>query len=61
MARRKKWVKCEILPDTKEQGGLGLPDLKLYFAACNLVWVKVWVLLRNKIILELEKHNQRFG
>lgn len=54
-------VKYKILADAKDRGGLGLPDFKLYFAACCLVWMKEWILLRNKRKLELEGHNLRFG
>lgn len=39
---------------------LGLPDLQLYFLTCWLVWLKEWVLLRNKRLI-LEGHNLRFG
>jgi len=49
-----------VLQIAKGRGGLGLSDLKLYFAVC-LVWMKEWMLLRNKRFLELEDHDLRFG
>lgn len=36
-------------------------NLGLYFAACNLVWIKEQMLLRNRRVLELEDHDLRFG
>lgn len=39
-------VKYKILQKAKERGGLEI--LKLYFDACCLVWMKEWILLRNK-------------
>lgn len=43
----KLWVKYKMLQDAKERVGLGLPDLKFYFAACCLAWIKYWMTLRN--------------
>lgn len=51
-----KIVMYKVLQDTKERGELGLPDLKLYFAACCLGWVQECLLLRIKQLLELEGH-----
>lgn len=48
-------------PRCRRNRRIGLPNLKLYFAACCLVWVKDWELLRHKIILELVVHDLRFG
>lgn len=42
-------------------GGLGLPDFKLYFVACYLVWMKEWLLLRNIKVIKLEDRGLRFG
>lgn len=39
---------------TKERDGLGLPGLKLYFASFCLIWMKDWVTLRNRRLLEME-------
>lgn len=33
-------VKYKVLSDAKESGGLVLLDLKVYFEACYLVWLK---------------------
>lgn len=35
----KPGVKYKLLQDAKERGGLGLPDLKLHFIACCLMWI----------------------
>ena len=51
----------KILQDAKERGGLGLPDLKAYFSACFLMWMKDWMSLKNRRLLELEGHELRFG
>lgn len=66
MAREKNsQVKYKALQYAKEKGALVLPYLKLYlklyFAACCLVWMKEWVLLRNRRLLDLEDHDLRFG
>lgn len=54
-------IQYKQLQDAKERGGLELPDLKLYFEACCLVWMKVWMILKNRWLLELEGHDLRFG
>lgn len=33
-------VKMKYLQDAKERGGLALPNLKLYFEATCLTWIK---------------------
>lgn len=58
---RKPRIKYKLLQNAKERGGLELPDLKLYFEACCLVWTKVWVILKNRWLLELEGHELRFS
>lgn len=58
---KKASLNYEVLQDAKERGGLGLPDLKLYFSSCYLVWMKVWILLRNRRFLDLERCGLRFG
>lgn len=52
VARGKNQGLSKILQDAKERGGLGLPDLKLYFAACCLAWMKEWELLISRSLLE---------
>lgn len=37
---REMRIKYKLLQGMKERGGLGLPDLKLYFDASCLVWMK---------------------
>lgn len=40
-------VKHGILIDTVERGGYGLPDLKLYYEASCLLWLKDWYLFKK--------------
>lgn len=56
----KKNIKCKVLQDAKRRRDISLADLKLYFASC-LVWVKNWVTLTNRKLLELGRHDLRFG
>lgn len=39
---------------------MDLPNFKLYFVSCWLVWMKQRALLRNRRPLELERHDLRF-
>lgn len=50
---------CKMLK--KEPLGLGLPGLKLYFAAFCQGQIKEWVILRNRKLLELGRQDLRFG
>lgn len=59
--RRPPRVKYKLLQDAKEKGWLAFPNLKLYFEACCLVWIKDWMTLKNERLLELEGHELRFG
>lgn len=45
--RRKTLIKYKVLQDTKERGGLDLPNLKLYFSACCLAWIKNVVIIKK--------------
>lgn len=54
-------VKFKIMGDAKERGGLQVPNLKLYFDAVCLTWIKDWITLDSKKILNLEGFNRRFG
>lgn len=59
--RVQSWVKSRVLHLVKKKGGLGLFNLKPYFAVYCLVWLTKWVLLRNRRLLSLEGHNLRFS
>ena len=54
-------VKYKILIDITERGGYGLPDLKLYYEAACLLWLRDWCLLKNTDVLDLEGHDIHFG
>lgn len=58
---KKSQAKYKVLQNANERWELCLPDLKVYFAACCLVSMKKWALLRNKRLLVLEGHDLRFG
>uniref|UniRef100_A0A670K2L6 Reverse transcriptase domain-containing protein n=1 Tax=Podarcis muralis TaxID=64176 RepID=A0A670K2L6_PODMU len=58
---RKPRIKFKLLTDAKERGGFALPDLKLYYEASCLCWVKTWIKLENKEVLDLEGADNRFG
>lgn len=48
---RKPRMKYKILCDTREHGGMQLPDVERYYDACRLVWVRDWITLENKLLV----------
>ena len=54
-------IKYKILIDSRERGGFALPDLKLYYEAACLCWIKEWITLKNTRLLDLEGYGRRFG
>uniref|UniRef100_A0A803TCC1 Uncharacterized protein n=1 Tax=Anolis carolinensis TaxID=28377 RepID=A0A803TCC1_ANOCA len=58
---KKPRVKMLNLTDKKKRGGLGLPDLQLYYEASALGWVKDWATLKDKSMLNLEGFDLRTG
>uniref|UniRef100_A0A803TIN9 Uncharacterized protein n=1 Tax=Anolis carolinensis TaxID=28377 RepID=A0A803TIN9_ANOCA len=58
---KKPRVKMLNLTDEKKRGGLGLPDLQLYYEASALGWVKDWATLKDKSMLNLEGFDLRTG
>ncbi|XP_042308406.1 ubiquitin-like-conjugating enzyme ATG10 isoform X1 [Sceloporus undulatus] len=58
---RKPRIKIKNIQDSNERGGLGLPPLNLYYEACSLVWVKEWITLENKILLDVEGDDLNTG
>lgn len=54
-------IKLKILTDKKERGGFALPDLSLYYEAACLLWLKDWIKLENRDLLDLEGFNNRYG
>uniref|UniRef100_A0A803TK04 Reverse transcriptase domain-containing protein n=1 Tax=Anolis carolinensis TaxID=28377 RepID=A0A803TK04_ANOCA len=51
---KKPRIKMKSLTDDKRRGGLAMPDLKMYYEANNLIWIKDWILLKNRKLLNLE-------
>ncbi|XP_062836077.1 CMP-N-acetylneuraminate-beta-galactosamide-alpha-2,3-sialyltransferase 1 isoform X1 [Anolis carolinensis] len=47
--------------DDKSQGVFALPNLRLYYEASNLIWIKDWIQLKKKKILNLEGFDLRTG
>uniref|UniRef100_A0A670JMH3 Reverse transcriptase domain-containing protein n=1 Tax=Podarcis muralis TaxID=64176 RepID=A0A670JMH3_PODMU len=58
---KKPRIKYKLLTDVKERGGFALPDLKLYYEATCLCWLKEWIKLKNTKLLDLEGFDARFG
>lgn len=44
-----------------KEGGFVFPDLKLYYEAICLSWMKEWIELKNVNILDLEGANLIYG
>lgn len=58
---KKPRVKLKIMCEIKEKGGLQIPNLKLYYDAVCLAWLKDWWTLTNKKLLNIEGFNLKFG
>uniref|UniRef100_A0A670HNW0 Reverse transcriptase domain-containing protein n=1 Tax=Podarcis muralis TaxID=64176 RepID=A0A670HNW0_PODMU len=58
---KKPRIQFKLLTDLREKGGFALPDLKLYYEAACLCWLKDWVKLENNELLDLEGFDNRFG
>lgn len=51
---KKPRVKLKIMIDEQKRGGLQVPHLELYHDAAALMWIKEWLTLQNKKMLNLE-------
>lgn len=58
---RKMRIKHKLLIDSKDRGGLELPDLKLYYKSACLSLLKDWMTLQNSDLLDLEGFDNPFG
>uniref|UniRef100_A0A803T3V9 Reverse transcriptase domain-containing protein n=1 Tax=Anolis carolinensis TaxID=28377 RepID=A0A803T3V9_ANOCA len=58
---KKPRINYNTLTDVTKKGGLGLPNLQLYFEACALQWTIDWATLENESILTLEGMDLRRG
>ncbi|XP_062839247.1 vesicle transport protein GOT1B isoform X1 [Anolis carolinensis] len=59
--KKKPRIKLKYMIQEKNRGGLATPDLKLYFEASALMWVRDWTKLKNNKLLNLEGINLRLG
>lgn len=57
MVIKKTQNKQESVTNLSSNGGLGLPNFRIYHMACSLVWIKDWILLRDQRTLSLEGHD----
>lgn len=60
-ADKRALIKMKSLCDLKENGGLQMPNLKIYFEAVCLLWIQDWMLLENKRLLKLEGSYLNYG
>lgn len=52
---KKQRISLQVLTRDRKQGGLGVPDLKIYHKAVLLMWVIDWIKKKkNKRWVELE-------
>uniref|UniRef100_A0A670KCX7 Reverse transcriptase domain-containing protein n=1 Tax=Podarcis muralis TaxID=64176 RepID=A0A670KCX7_PODMU len=58
---KKPRIKFKLLTDATERGGFALPDMRLYYEATCLCWIKEWVKLENRELLALEGYNNNYG
>lgn len=54
-------INIKSLCDLNENGGLQMPNLKIYFEAVCLLWIQDWILLENKRLLKLEGSDLNMG
>lgn len=58
---KKPRVKLKIMVDDRTRGGLQVSNLQLYHDAVALTWIKDWMTVHNKKLLNLEGFNIRYG
>uniref|UniRef100_A0A670II53 Reverse transcriptase domain-containing protein n=1 Tax=Podarcis muralis TaxID=64176 RepID=A0A670II53_PODMU len=54
-------VKLKYLTDARERCGFAVPNIRLYYEAACICWIKEWATLRNSDLLDLEGFDIRFG
>uniref|UniRef100_A0A803TP05 Reverse transcriptase domain-containing protein n=1 Tax=Anolis carolinensis TaxID=28377 RepID=A0A803TP05_ANOCA len=59
--RKRARIKFQYMKDDIRRGGMGVPNLQLYYDAAALEWVKEWVTLRKTRILALEGQDLNKG
>uniref|UniRef100_A0A803TWA0 Reverse transcriptase zinc-binding domain-containing protein n=1 Tax=Anolis carolinensis TaxID=28377 RepID=A0A803TWA0_ANOCA len=59
--RKRARIKFQYMKDDIRRGGMGVPDLQIYYDAAVLEWVKEWAILRKTRILALEGQDLNKG
>ncbi|CAI5775440.1 Hypothetical predicted protein [Podarcis lilfordi] len=54
-------IRFKLLTDRKDRGGFAVPNLRLYYEALCLCWLREWIVLKNTDLLDLEGFDLRFG
>lgn len=60
-AGKKPRIKLKSICDLKENGGLQMPNLRVYFETTCLSWLYNWITLEDDKILKLEGSSLSFG
>lgn len=60
-ADKRARINMKSLCDIKENGGLQMPNLKIYFEAVCLSWLQEWILVENNKLLKLEGNYLSYG
>lgn len=58
---KKARIKMKSLCDLRENGGLQMPNLKIYFEAACFLWLHNWINLEDTRLLRLEGYGLRYG
>ncbi|XP_062829932.1 delta-sarcoglycan isoform X1 [Anolis carolinensis] len=54
-------IKYAVMTNLKKRGGFGVHDLKLYFEASALVWIRDWINFKKSKVLTIEGFDLRRG
>lgn len=60
-AGKRPHIKMKSMCDLKENGGLQMPNLRIYFKAACFSWFQKWVTLDDTRLLRLEGYSARYG
>lgn len=60
-AGKKPRIKMKSMCDLQDNGGLQVPNLRTYFEAVCLSWLRNWITLEDDRLLKLEGFGLRYG